>query len=143
MSKFLLNLLLQISKAFVYSKIQFLFEKNFFPQNSAHPAQPRPCWPAPHRRPPHVRARPIPACAALAYLPKVVSSSNLRSSATTTSSSVTTTWAPPICFVVSPRRPTRSTPPPRLTAIDHPAPPGLHHCDANKSPLLNRLDSPS
>jgi hypothetical protein len=30
MSKFLLNLLLQISKAFVYSKIQFLFEKNFF-----------------------------------------------------------------------------------------------------------------
>jgi hypothetical protein len=29
MSKFLLNLLLQISKAFVYSKIQFLFEKNF------------------------------------------------------------------------------------------------------------------
>jgi hypothetical protein len=30
MSKFLLNLLLQISKAFVYSKIQFLFENNFF-----------------------------------------------------------------------------------------------------------------
>jgi hypothetical protein len=30
MTKFLLNLLLQISKAFVYSKIQFLFEKNFF-----------------------------------------------------------------------------------------------------------------
>jgi hypothetical protein len=29
MSKFLLNLLLQISKAFVYSKIQFLFKKNF------------------------------------------------------------------------------------------------------------------
>jgi hypothetical protein len=30
MSKFLLNLVLQIFKAFVYSKIQFLFEKNFF-----------------------------------------------------------------------------------------------------------------
>jgi hypothetical protein len=29
MSKFLLNLLLQISKALVNSKIQFLFEKNF------------------------------------------------------------------------------------------------------------------
>jgi hypothetical protein len=29
MIKFLLNLLLQISKAFVYSKIQFLFKKNF------------------------------------------------------------------------------------------------------------------
>jgi hypothetical protein len=29
MSKFLLNLLLQISKALINSKIQFLFEKNF------------------------------------------------------------------------------------------------------------------
>jgi hypothetical protein len=31
--------------------------------------------------------------------------------------------------------------PPRLAAIDRPAPPGLHHCDANQSPLLPRLDS--
>jgi hypothetical protein len=30
MTKFLLNLLLQISKVFVYSKIQFLFKKIFF-----------------------------------------------------------------------------------------------------------------
>jgi hypothetical protein len=37
MSKFLLNLLVQISKAFVYSKIQILF-KNNSPQLSAHPA---------------------------------------------------------------------------------------------------------
>jgi hypothetical protein len=42
-----------------------------------------------------------------------------------------------------PRQPTRSTPPPRLAAIDRPAPPGLHHCDANQSPILSRLDSPS
>jgi hypothetical protein len=42
-----------------------------------------------------------------------------------------------------PRRPSRSTPPPRLTAIDRPVPPGLHHCDANQSPLLPRLDFPS
>jgi hypothetical protein len=42
-----------------------------------------------------------------------------------------------------PCRPTRSTPPPRLAAIDRPAPPGLHHCDANQSPLLPCLDSPS
>jgi hypothetical protein len=33
--------------------------------------------------------------------------------------------------------------PPRLAAIDLPAPPGLHHCEANQSPLLPRLDSPS
>jgi hypothetical protein len=39
--------------------------------------------------------------------------------------------------------PTRSTPPPCLAAIDRPAPPGLHHCDTNQSPLLPRLDSPS
>jgi hypothetical protein len=37
MSKFLLNLLVQISKAFVYSKIQILFGNNS-PQLSAHPA---------------------------------------------------------------------------------------------------------
>jgi hypothetical protein len=36
MSKFLLNLLVQISKAFVYSKIQILFENNS-PQLSAQP----------------------------------------------------------------------------------------------------------
>jgi hypothetical protein len=37
MSKFLLNLLVQISKAFVYSKIQILFGNNS-PQLLAHPA---------------------------------------------------------------------------------------------------------
>jgi hypothetical protein len=42
-----------------------------------------------------------------------------------------------------PRRPTRNKPPPCLTAIDRPAPPGFHHCDANQSPLFPRLDSPS
>jgi hypothetical protein len=55
MSKFLLNLLLQISKALVNSKIQF-YSKIIFPQNLAHPAEPRPCWPAPYRRP-RVRMR--------------------------------------------------------------------------------------
>jgi hypothetical protein len=48
------------------------------------------------------RARPIPAYAALAYLPKAASSSSLRSSATTPSSSITATWAPPVSFIVSP-----------------------------------------
>jgi hypothetical protein len=55
MSKFLLYLLLQISKAFVYSKIQFLFE-NIFSSEFGPPAQPRPCWPAPHHRPPRARS---------------------------------------------------------------------------------------
>jgi hypothetical protein len=35
MSKFLLNLLVQISKALVYSKIKFYSEKNFSPSHSA------------------------------------------------------------------------------------------------------------
>jgi hypothetical protein len=38
MSKFLLNLLVQISKALVYSKNQILFRKEFFPSLLAHPA---------------------------------------------------------------------------------------------------------
>jgi hypothetical protein len=38
MSKFLLNLLVQISKALVYSKNQILFRKQFSPSLSAHPA---------------------------------------------------------------------------------------------------------
>jgi hypothetical protein len=79
-----------------------IFIRNFFPQNSAHPAQPRPCWPAPHRRPPRVRARPILAYVALAYLPKAASSSSLRSPVTKPSSSVTATRAPPVSFVISP-----------------------------------------
>jgi hypothetical protein len=41
MSKFLLNLLVQISKALVYSKIQFLFEKEFSSDfGPSGPAQP-------------------------------------------------------------------------------------------------------
>jgi hypothetical protein len=43
----------------------------------------------------------------------------------------------------SPRWPTPVGNSLRLAAIDCPAPPGLHHCDANQSPLLPRLDSPS
>jgi hypothetical protein len=38
MSKFLLNILVQISKALVYSKNQILFGKEFSPSLSAHPA---------------------------------------------------------------------------------------------------------
>jgi hypothetical protein len=54
MSKFLLNLLVQISKALVYSKIQFLFEKEFFLRF-------RPIRPSPARAGPlHPTGRWIP-----------------------------------------------------------------------------------
>jgi hypothetical protein len=89
-------------------KNQILFGKEFFlhirPSGQpAHPASPlrRPHPPLFSCRP-RTHARPIPACAALAYLPKALSSSSLRSPATTPSPSVTATQAPPIGFVVSP-----------------------------------------
>jgi hypothetical protein len=45
MSKFLLNLFLQISKALVYSKIKLLFGKEFFHTfNPIGPAASRPIW---------------------------------------------------------------------------------------------------
>jgi hypothetical protein len=83
MPKFLLNLFLQISKALVNSKIQFLFRKEFFPRFrpnrpsgqparlASPPSQP-PTHPLFSRRP-CTHARPIPACAAVAYWPKYVS----------------------------------------------------------------------
>jgi hypothetical protein len=95
MLKFLQNLLVQISKAFVYSKIQILFGNNSS-QISAHPAQPRPCRPALPRRPPCMRSAHS-AWADLAYLPKGASSSSLRSLSTTLPlSHVAAKWAPPV-----------------------------------------------
>jgi hypothetical protein len=113
MLKFLLNLLLQFSKAFYNQKSNFI-RKRIFPSLSAQSASSQPAYPAsqpsqPHRPPPppfslagRARTRPIPACAALAYLPKADSSSSLCSPATTPSPSVTATWAPPVGFIVSP-----------------------------------------
>jgi hypothetical protein len=48
MSKFLLNLLLQISKALINSKIQFLFQKFLFPNFwPGRPRGPLGLWPSP------------------------------------------------------------------------------------------------
>jgi hypothetical protein len=89
---------------------QILFGKEFFlhirpNRPSGQLARP---GSQPHRPPPlfsrrpRMRARPISVCVALAYLPKAVSSSSLRSPTTTPSPSVTTTRAPLVSFVVSP-----------------------------------------
>jgi hypothetical protein len=78
-SKFLLNLLLQISKALVYLKINFLFGKEFFL----------------HFQP----NRPSGQPAHLAFWPtqptQPSSSSPRRSSATSSSSRATAPWTPP------------------------------------------------
>jgi hypothetical protein len=55
--------------------------------------------PPPFSRRPRARTRPIPACAALAYLPKAVSSSSLRSPATTLPPAVTAKRAPPVSSI--------------------------------------------
>jgi hypothetical protein len=101
-----------IFQSLVIIKNQILFRKEFclhFRPNrpSGQPAHPASQPSQPHRPPlispvGRARARPIPACAALAYLPKAVSSSSLHSPATTPSPSVTATQASPVGFVVSP-----------------------------------------
>jgi hypothetical protein len=59
MSKFLLNLLVQISKALVYSKYQILFRKEFSPSLSAHSAfRPSPFFYRPIFPPFHTGPRP-------------------------------------------------------------------------------------
>jgi hypothetical protein len=132
MSKFILNPLLQISKALVNSKIQFLFGKDFFlrfrpNRPSGQPARPAsqssqpPALPLFSRRP-CACARPIPACAALAYWPKYVSSSRLRSPATTSSPSVTVKRAPPISSI---SHLVSADPGHTAASLGHPAPPRL------------------
>jgi hypothetical protein len=95
----------------------------------------------------HARARPILAYTALAYLPKPISSSSLRSPATTPSSSVTTTRDPPVSFVVSPAsaNPKHASPhaSPQLIAPRLPASIIATPIKAPYSPaLIPRLESP-
>jgi hypothetical protein len=80
MSKFLLNLLLQISKALVNSNIQFLFENNFPsefsplgpaglptpPALACRPAQAVQPLHGPNR-PAHLASQPLGSCVPLAY----------------------------------------------------------------------------
>jgi hypothetical protein len=141
MSKFLLNLLVQIYKALVYSKINFFLKKSS-PQILAHPAQPRPRWPALPRRPPDPCSAHS-AQAALPYLLKGVFPSTLRIPAKTPSlSHVTAMWAPPVSFIPFPT-PADVT---HVAASSHllrppcAARPPRSRCQSKSS--LPRLDSP-
>jgi hypothetical protein len=107
-------------------KNQILFEKDFFlhfrpnrPSGQpAHPAsQPGQPHCPPFSRRPHACARPIPACVALAYLPKAVSSSSLRSPTTMLSPAVTAKRAPPISsiFHLAPADPGHAAASPHLS----------------------------
>jgi hypothetical protein len=143
MSKFLLNLLVQISKAFVYSKIQILFGNNF--SSDSGPSGPAPSSPSP-LRPAGRRAcaqptrpeQPWRICQKAPLLQVCAVRQQRFLSLTSLPRRPHPSDPPP-----SSRRPTRITSPPRLTAIDRPAPPSLHNSDANQSSLLSRFDSPS
>jgi hypothetical protein len=90
MSKFLLNLLVEISKALVYSKIQFLFEKEFYSTfGPISPVARRPIrsfWPRAARQaePTHQAMPPFP------FLP------HRAGSATTSSRTAAAPWTPPL-----------------------------------------------
>jgi hypothetical protein len=142
MSKFRINLLLQISKALINSKFQFLFEKNF----SSEFGPPGPASPVLARSAPQAIARalgpsrptwPWRNCQKPSLL-RVCAARRRRLLPLSPPAGPHLSDSPP-----SPRRLTLVRNSSRFTAIDRPVPPGLHHCDANQSPLLPRLDSPS
>jgi hypothetical protein len=82
-------------------KFNFYSKRNFL-QISAHPAQPRPRRPATPRRPPAPRSAHS-AQAALAYLPKGVFSSTLRTPTETPSLfHITAMWGPPVSSIPFP-----------------------------------------
>jgi hypothetical protein len=143
MSKFLLNLLLQISKALINSKNPIFIRKEFF-------LRIRPTRPSLARADPlrtagrHARAlgpsrptRPWRNCQKLSLL-RVCTAQRRHLPPLSPPTGPHLSDSPP-----SPRRPTLLGNSPRLAVIDCPAPPDLHHCDANQSALLPRLDSPS
>jgi hypothetical protein len=132
MSKFLLNLLVQISKALVYSKIQFLFRKEF--SSDFGPSGP---------------ASPVLACFALLATVSTLIPFGLSSLGIFAKRCISFHFAHPgndafsltplpcgprlSASSPSPRRPISVTSPPLLTASVHPASPGLQHQDANRS----------
>jgi hypothetical protein len=105
MSKFLLNLLVQISKALVNSKIQFLIQKFFFfafgPANLTGPLSLWPSWPLSSREPkPSLPAQL--ARASVAYLWKYVFAFGSRLPSWPPPSRLSVKWAPAVSFVFAP-----------------------------------------
>jgi hypothetical protein len=137
MPKFLLNLFLQISKALVNSKIQFLFGKEFsfafgpIGQPASQPSQP-PAFSFVGR----ACTRPILACAVVAYWPKYVSFFTLCNLATTPSPSVTAMWGPPVSSIF---HLASADPGHAAASLGHPA--SASRCRVKE--LTPRLDSPS
>jgi hypothetical protein len=135
MSKFLLNLLVQISKALINSKIQFLIQKFFFsafgPANLTGPLglwPSRPHWPLSSRGPkPSVPAQL--ARASVAYLRKYVFPFGSCLPSWPAPSCLSVKWASAVSFVFcpTPHDPDRVTAAPRA-ARSAPRMPPSHYC---------------
>jgi hypothetical protein len=117
MSKFLLNLLVQISKDFVYSKIQILFGNHF--SSDSDPTGPAPSSHGSFARRPPCTLGPL-GLSSLGVFAKRCLFFKFAQSVNGISSHVAAKWAPPVRSTPSSCRPTRSTSPPRLAAIDRP-----------------------
>jgi hypothetical protein len=79
----------------IFKNLIFIQKGIFFRFRPIRPS-PAPCWPAPHHRPPAPRSAHL-AQAALAYFPKGVFSSTLRTPTETPSlSHITAMWGPPV-----------------------------------------------
>jgi hypothetical protein len=111
MSKFLLNLLLQISKVLIHSKIQFLIQKFFFltfgPADlAAHsafgPAGPR--WP-PSPPPPAGRTKPL-SLRVDSVFAEILFPFDSRLPSWPPPSCLSSKWARGVSFVFLPHRPT-------------------------------------
>jgi hypothetical protein len=132
MSKFLLNLLVQISKALVYSKIQFLFEKELS-SDFGPSSQPCPCWPAlpagcrVHAQPIQPK-QPCHICQKVYFLRLCTfQQRHLHSLTSLPCGPRPSASSPSPCQLIS------HTSPLLLIAIGHPAPPSLQHRDAHQS----------
>jgi hypothetical protein len=120
MSKFLLNLLLQISKALVNSKFQFLIRKFIFPDfRPGRPRGPLGLWPSQPLAAPLPAGRKRPAgpsspCVGRIFTGNTFSFSDHAFPSRPPPPSVTTTRAPPVGFIVSTAAPPRPCPAPRM-----------------------------
>jgi hypothetical protein len=146
MSKFLQNLLLQISKALLNSKIQFLIRKFIFPDfRPGRPAARLASGPASPLAAPLPAGRKRPAGPSSPRVGRIFTGNTFSFSdhafpSRPPSPYVTTTWAPPVGFIVStaPAHPGRDFPhaaaPPRRCPAPR-MPPSVYNPPSSFPPL--------
>jgi hypothetical protein len=135
MSKFLLNLHVQIYKVLVYSKIQFLFGKEF--SSDFGPTPPVLARFAPYAA--RSTLSPFGLSSLDVFAKRCISFDFAHSDNDTSLSHVTAMWAPPVSYIPFPMPSDLSHIAASPHRLQHPVPPGLQHRDANRglySPAL-------